>query len=233
MPSHPSCSVCNGTYKPEDDNSTPFGVVVRAEETSVALPYYRHMDAKDVLRGPSVARFRLLNDPAARCGKTRPCITVGAPGGKEDSPPWICLMTTLDKTRPDLLPTIHRNFAIPIFPNLGDPKIHSQHIHTYPEWTETSAWVILIPMMPKAINAISRWRSYPHPGDFRLLQKAQFAKWCERRVKLFDSQITVGSHASRYMGELLRSAHHAGEEDDHSPRKRTRHQQRSTSYYKL
>ncbi|KAJ7139980.1 hypothetical protein C8R43DRAFT_955060 [Mycena crocata] len=212
------CPICDGrsdlrdNFDSHDPGFTRLGDIVRADDTSVALPFLRHLESHKLLHGRPLARFKLLNDPDANCGKTRPCIIVDPPrnaNSSVDTTPWICLMTTLDKTRPEHLPGVYMEFAVPIYPNLGNPATHVEHIHTYPEWSGgNSGWVIPLPMTFK--NDIGQanpahWRSPEHPSGYRLAggQTRIFQNICARKTKRFDLKIKAASFTRQVINDLM------------------------------
>lgn len=178
----------------------------------MALPMLRHMEALGILRGEALAQFNKLNNPESQCGKTRPCIVVPSPDDAESAQKpcfRVCLMGTLDKTLPEDLQRVYQEFAIPIYPNLGNPRSHTYHIHTYPEWSEESGWVIPIPMEPKTMKSLTpraRWsRSVENPNGYRLANELFdfFQIICERKTKKFMRSIEVSSHATQFINDLL------------------------------
>ncbi|KAJ7485093.1 hypothetical protein B0H11DRAFT_2018099 [Mycena galericulata] len=207
------CPICAGKSNLDEENANrgaiQRGDVVRAEYTSVALPLLRYMATAGLLRGRPLETFNKLNDPDAKCGKTRPCVIVqpACRGESKDDTPWICLMTSLGNTSPERLQLVWQDFAIPIYPNLGS-RAHSQHIHTYPEWSAgKSGWIIPIPMKSNTMSyTISdRWKSPTTPRGYRLAWGFEdiFRAICQRKTRELERKTQASSYTTQIINDLL------------------------------
>ncbi|KAJ7485074.1 hypothetical protein B0H11DRAFT_2018047 [Mycena galericulata] len=207
------CPICAGKSNLGEENSNrgaiQRGDVVRAEHTSVALPFLRYLATAGLLRRKPLETFNKLNDPDAKCGKTRPCVIVqpARNGESKDDTPWICLITSLGNTSPESLQLVWQHFAIPIYPNLGG-RAHSQHIHTYPEWSAgKSGWIIPIPMRSNTMSyTISdRWKSPTTPRGYRLALGFEdiFRNICERKTRELREKAQASSYTTQILRDLL------------------------------
>lgn len=101
-------------------------------------------------------------------GKSRPCILArqGIPGARQTK---VYLMGTLKgkSMDDDSVAVVLREFAKPIFPNLGLPG--SRHYHTTPPWPHEYQWLIGYPVAFDDIQALATpWRFKPrgrYPPD--------------------------------------------------------------------
>jgi hypothetical protein len=211
------CAICNGKYEPcgpADIDASPsiqLHDVGVALYTSVGLPFLAEMDGKNVLDPGPQKEYNARKDVAQMRGKNRPCVLVQQPELKKratgNSLPWICLMTTLDKTSPESIPTLFQDYAIPIFPNLGRPNVHTSHVHTSPEWSTDSGYIITIPVQTKDDRpwSMSRWkpsREQPRAG-YRLELPAQFETLCQRKTAEFVKHIQAPSYVCKVLRQLL------------------------------
>ncbi|KAJ7207855.1 hypothetical protein GGX14DRAFT_634203 [Mycena pura] len=209
------CPICTGKVNPASLGSCTTwprqpGDVVRATDMSVKLPLLAIMHAARTLRGQPLATFHSMNDPGSSWGRTRPAVVVAPPSrpsrGDSDSS-WLCLLATFDKTPPHELPPTFQHLAVPVYPNLGHPRLHSRHIHTHPEWTETSAWIIAVPVrsrIPVACSIPPRWRVGGQPGGFRLAagQTSLLRRICNENTARFTRSINSPSYCTLVLSDL-------------------------------
>ncbi|KAJ6484445.1 hypothetical protein C8R47DRAFT_1321520 [Mycena vitilis] len=162
-PHHPSPKAVPGDVCAVDNTSLelPFMAMIVAAMKKMRMKTPRSQRSSQVEShrdriSASNAESRLdtlTNNP---WGKShRPCVILPARRhmegeGEPGDAGKICLMGTFEGADPDTLPSMYRDFVVPVYPNPGlDPSIPS--VQSTPSWVcEKSQWIIALPMEPKA-----------------------------------------------------------------------------------
>ncbi|KAJ7466700.1 hypothetical protein B0H11DRAFT_1814194 [Mycena galericulata] len=156
------------------------GDVCTVYNTSVKLPFVdKIVEAMEKLgRGqpaPSQMTSRLseLRSPSIITGKAkRPCVVLSDEGNPDEAGK-ICIMGTFEGTDAGNLPSMYRDFAVPVLPNRGI-KSSPPPIHSCPVWNLDYQWIIALPIDTKSgpSQDLERWRSDKMPRGAHLGPKA-------------------------------------------------------------